>query len=209
LGYPVPETDFSAIPGTIISFENREGVKRAIRTDANWDYGSSGGPALTTSGQVAGVVTQFASSDGRQDVPLAFTSAVLQAPVAAIIGSPADVSPPCVGTGRAQFEPEYIEGLHDYFPDPYNPFWTAIVMSVDYLTEDWDKGFDKAYELLSLGLPVGLLISDDFPSLRPGYLVVYSGRFESADEARTWCAEISTLVGSCYHRNVGWDASYR
>jgi hypothetical protein len=158
---------------------------------------------------VAGVVTQFATNDGRQDVPLAFTSAVLQDPVAAMIASPADVSPPCVGAGSAQFEPGYIEGLHDYFPDPYNPYWTAIVMWVDYLTEDWDKGFDKAYEVLSLGLPVGLLISDDFPSLRPGYLVVYSGRFETADEAKAWCAEISILVGSCYHRNVGWDASYR
>lgn len=209
LGYPVPETDFSAIPGTIISFDDYQGVKRAIRTDASWDYGNSGGPALTLTGQVAGVVTQFADTDGRQDVPLAFTTAVLQDPIENIIATPVNVTSSCVGSGETQYEPGYIEGLDDYYPDPYNPFWTAILMSVDYLTEDTNKAFDRAYEVLGLGLPVGLLISDDFPSLRPGYFVVYSGRFGTSDEAEQWCSTIGPLVGSCYHRNVGWDSSYR
>jgi len=209
LGYPVPESDFSAIPGTIISFDQHLGVRRAIRTDANWDYGNSGGPALTERGEIAGVVTQFASKDGRQEVLLAFTSAVLQSPIADMIANPIDVTPGCSTFGDEQFEPGYIEGLEDYYPNPYDPFWTAIVMSVDYVSEDVNKGFDKAYEVLGLGLPVGLLISDDFASLRPGYLVVYSGRFGTADEARAWCEQIAALVGSCYHRNVGWDASYR
>lgn len=209
LGYPVPGTDFSAIPGTIISFDSQEDVKRAIRTDANWDYGNSGGPALSQNGQVAGVVTRFDDNEGRQDVPLALTSAVLQRPVADIIANPTNVTSACANSGVAQYEPGYIEGLDDYYPNPSAPFWTAILMSVDYLMEDPNKAFDRAYDVLGLGLPVGLLISDDFASLRPGFLVVYSGRFETADEAKAWCGQISPMVGSCYHRNVGWDASYR
>ncbi|HJQ96470.1 MAG TPA: serine protease [Acidimicrobiia bacterium] len=209
LGYPVPETDFSAIPGTIISFDDYQGIRRAIRTNATWDYGNSGGPALTETGEIAGVVTQFAANDGRQEVLLAFTPAVLEGPVADMIAFPSDVTSGCATAGEAQFEPGYIEGLEDYYPDPANPFWTAILMSVDYFTEDPNKAFDRAYEVLGLGLPVGLLVSDDFPSLRPGYLVVYSGRFATADDAKSWCAQISPIVGSCYHRNVGWDASYR
>ena len=209
LGYPVPSTDFSAIPGTIISFETYGEQRRSIRTDASWDYGSSGGPALTAQGLIAGVVTQFAESDGRQNVPLAFTSAVLKQPIADIIANPSDVVSGCAGAGRAQYEPGYIEGLEDYYPDPYDPFWTAILMSVDYLTEDFDRAINKAYDVLALGLPVGLLISDDFPSLNPGYVVVYSGRFSSFEDAKAWCEQITTSVGSCYARNVGWDSSFR
>jgi S1-C subfamily serine protease len=210
LGYPVPETDFAAIGGSIISFDEHLGVRRALRTDASWDHGNSGGPAITTTGEIAGVITQFAENEGgRQDVLLAFTATALEETVAGIISNPTDVVSGCAGSGTAQYEPGYIEGLDDYYPDPSNPFWTAILMSVDYLTEDPNKAFDKAYETLGLGLPVGLLISDDFPSLRPGYIVVYSGRFATADEAKLWCEQITGMVGSCYHRNVGWDSSYR
>ena len=209
LGYPLPETDFAAIPGTIISFDTHQEVRRAIRTDASWDYGNSGGPALTANGKVAGVVTQFADSDGRQDVPLAFTAAVLQGPVSDIIGAPTDVTPGCARSGTAQYEPGHIEGLEDYYPNASEPFWTAILMSVDYLNEDTDKAYDRAYEVLSYGFPVGLLISDDFPSLNAGYLVVYSGRFGTQEEAKGWCDQIGPVVGSCYSRMVGWDSSYR
>lgn len=209
LGYPVPGTDFSAIPGTIISFDSHQEVRRAIRTDANWDYGNSGGPALTENGQVAGVVTQFAETDGRQEVLLAFTAAVLQGPIADIINTPTDVTPACANSGTAQFEPGYIEGLEDYYPNASDPFWTAVLMSVDYLREDTNLAYDRAYLVLGQGLPVGLLISDDFPSLRPGYLVVYSGRFGTQEEATSWCDQIAPLVGSCYSRMVGWDSTYR
>lgn len=211
LGYPVPGTDFSAIPGTIISFDSPQGIRRAIRTDANWDRGNSGGPALTEKGEVAGVVTELVTSDGTQqlqNVALAFTPALLEGPVKDIIAQPTDLAPSCVGADPGQFEPDYVGGFDDY-PDPYNPFWTAILMSVDYYTEDPYTAFDRAYEVLGLGLPADVLVSDDFPSLRPGYVVVYSGRFATAEEAAAWCTEIIPIVGSCYHRNVGWDSSYQ
>lgn len=210
LGYPVPGTDFSAIPGAIVSFETTGDVRRAIRTDANVDHGNSGGPALTSDGRVAGVVTRLAdNSYGEQLVPLAFTSAVLEAPVNDIIQNPYDVTSGCIEAGATQFQPGYIEGLEDYYPDPSQPFWTAVLMSVDYYTEDPNKAFDRAYGVLELGLPVGLLISDDFPSLRPGYLVVYSGRFGTQKDAQNWCDQIIPLVEACYSRMVGWDSSYR
>jgi S1-C subfamily serine protease len=74
LGYPLPDHEFSVIPGSILSFV-REGTRRmAVRTDANVDRGSSGGPALTPDGTVAGVVTQIdLNLDGFQYVPMIVT----------------------------------------------------------------------------------------------------------------------------------------
>jgi putative serine protease PepD len=78
LGYPVPGTDFSAAPGTIISFQNGPKGREAIRTDAALDRGNSGGPALTKNGEVAGVATEMADNqDGFQTVPLLFTHTAL------------------------------------------------------------------------------------------------------------------------------------
>jgi hypothetical protein len=119
LGYPVPATDFTVSPGTILSFQTGPFGRAAIRTDASLDRGNSGGPALTSTGQVAGVITEMAlNHDGFQNVPLLFTHAALKHPIQRMLDEPVDESPDC---DDLDLMPEFPE---DYFewPEP-DPSW--------------------------------------------------------------------------------------
>lgn len=113
LGYPVPGTDFSASPGTVVSFQTAGGVRVGVRTDAAVDRGNSGGPLLTSDGQVAGVITEMAdNSGGFQVVPVAYTSAHLSDDVSAMIDDPDTPARDCRWVGGG-----------DEYPDiPYEPF---------------------------------------------------------------------------------------
>lgn len=77
LGYPVPDLDFTATPGSVLSFKVSGSTREAIRSDGAFDRGNSGGPALNSRGEVVGVITEMALSDGFQNVPLLFTHDVL------------------------------------------------------------------------------------------------------------------------------------
>ncbi|MBK5224695.1 MAG: trypsin-like peptidase domain-containing protein, partial [Acidimicrobiia bacterium] len=89
LGYPVPDTDFTVTPGSVISFQRRSDVREAIRSDAAIDRGNSGGPALDASGRVMGVVTEMATNDGGfQLVPLIFTHDALADTIRGILADP-------------------------------------------------------------------------------------------------------------------------
>jgi hypothetical protein len=48
-----------------------------------------------------------------------------------------------------------------------------------------------------------VLLSDDYPSLNPGYWVVYSGVFDTDTEAVSRCAQLSNAGIDCYHRYLG------
>jgi len=77
--------------------------------------------------------------------------------------------------------------------------WTLILASIETSrpgAEDWARG-------IAAGIPdAGVLYSDDFPSLNPGYWVVHWGAFESGAEASNWCAG-TPESRTCYPRYVG------
>jgi S1-C subfamily serine protease len=108
LGYPVPDTVFTATPGSIMSFQSRTGVREAIRTNAALDRGNSGGPALDSRGRVIGVVTEMAPNfGGFQLVPLVFTADALAELVDDFLASPAEPAVDCAGTGwSGPFDPD-------------------------------------------------------------------------------------------------------
>ena len=73
LGYPAPYYQFSVSSGSIISFL-REGSSRiGIVSDEASDYGSSGGPLISETGKVVGVVTQETQEGGAQLLGESFT----------------------------------------------------------------------------------------------------------------------------------------
>lgn len=79
LGYPLPEHDFSVVSGSLQSFMMEGASVGFLRTDAAVDYGNSGGPALTRTGQVAGVVTAVDPNPaGLQFVPLLLPADLVQ-----------------------------------------------------------------------------------------------------------------------------------
>lgn len=110
IGYPAPAGDFSVFGVSIVSFQNLDSVRQAIRADGALDRGNSGGPALTRDGRVAGVVTEMAQNPGGlQLVPLIFTADALRSTVEGIIAAPATVQQACEDTAR-EVVPEDWDG---------------------------------------------------------------------------------------------------
>ncbi len=89
-------------------------------------------------------------------------------------------------------------GLDPRGLDPPFDTWTVILASlpVDEFTEE------QARERLAELAPPdgGVLASDDYPSLNPGYWVVYSGVFPRQFSAQNHCAGLTL---ECYHRYLG------
>lgn len=100
LGYPVPDHTFAVTRTMVMSFMTQDGVRRAIRTDGLVDQGNSGGPALTTDGRVAGVVTELAGSQGYQLFPVAYTYPALHATVEHIVTTQPGGVPDCDAFAR-------------------------------------------------------------------------------------------------------------
>lgn len=121
LGYPVPDADFTATPGTAISFQMAGRERQAIRTDAALDRGNSGGPALDTKGRVVGVVTEMATSDGFQDVPLLFSREALGSHVEHFINDPRSVEADCTDTPVEPAAPTPVVTVPAVAPPPTAP----------------------------------------------------------------------------------------
>jgi hypothetical protein len=153
LGYPVPATDFTVTPATIMSFQVDDGTRQAIRADGALDKGNSGGPALTTAGDVAGVVTEMAVSDGFQVVPLVYTAEALTATIDDILDERPGVEADCGAAGR---RPE--------LPDDWDEWDGPLPGAVDGYGDDpaldalWDACADGdmvACDELYWSTPVG------------------------------------------------------
>lgn len=79
-------------------------------------------------------------------------------------------------------------------------FWTDVLASLDTDTTTYDEAQRIAGEYaLRYGLETGVLWSDAFVTLNPGYWAVFSGHFSARDEALAGCAAIDT---ACYVRYV-------
>lgn len=76
--------------------------------------------------------------------------------------------------------------------------WTAIVSSVRSSAE----ASDTKERVRAAGEPAGLLFSTDHPELRPGFWVVFSGVFDTRDEAANHAREISGQFPGAYVRRI-------
>jgi len=81
--------------------------------------------------------------------------------------------------------------------------WTLILDSIQTSA----PGAEEQAQEIAGGLEgAAVLHSNDFPSLNPGYWVVYRGAFQSGTEASNWCADQPARF-SCYPRYLGPDIS--
>lgn len=107
LGYPAPFETFSVAVGTLNAFDVVDGVRVGIISDEASDYGSSGGPLVTTRGQVAGIVTEFAGEGGRQVLGVSLTHDAVRDEIARILADPAvpDIDCDALGAGGPGDDP--------------------------------------------------------------------------------------------------------
>jgi septal ring-binding cell division protein DamX len=76
--------------------------------------------------------------------------------------------------------------------------WTVILESAT----SQSAADAKANELSTSGTSVGVLHSDDFSSLNPGYWVVFSGQYDSESAAQSAADGLKSKVPEAYARHV-------
>lgn len=87
-------------------------------------------------------------------------------------------------------------------PLPFDS-WTAILASLPVAENTARQAYTVADELGVLG--AGVLRSDDYPSLSPGFWVVYTAPYEFSWEAVAACQQVVDVAPDCYPRFLGAD----
>jgi hypothetical protein len=105
------------------------------------------------------------------------------------------------GTGRELFD---IESGETFTAPPAltepAPFWTVLLASLDNIAMDYDEAQLIAGDLATQhAVETGVLWSDGFASLNPGYWTVFTGHFATQEEADAYCEALDT---DCYPRYV-------
>jgi S1-C subfamily serine protease len=125
LGYPLPAGDFTVTRATIMSFQVTGSLREAIRADGLLDKGNSGGPALTSTGQVAGVATEMLWTGGFQRIPMLYTFDHLASSLAVFERDRAGVTVDCATAGRPGLLPEeWADDWEDWLPARPDAPWT-------------------------------------------------------------------------------------
>ena len=90
--------------------------------------------------------------------------------------------------------------LSDSWPDGVNA-WTVVLAS-EVTKGLAEAAVEKAKRVPSRGLNIGILHSDDYVSLRPGYWVAFAGQFDSVDEAQQAADRYRDQFPSSYQRFI-------
>jgi hypothetical protein len=88
----------------------------------------------------------------------------------------------------------------DSWPDGVSA-WTVVVAS-EATRGMAESAVEKAKRIASRGLNIGVLHSNDYASLRPGYWVAFAGQFDSVDEAQQAADRYRSQFPSAYQRFV-------
>lgn len=91
-------------------------------------------------------------------------------------------------------------------PPPFDT-WTAILASLPTDEFDNSEAVTTAFEFKAANS--GVVLSDDYPSLNPGFWAVFSGSYDYAWEAAQRCARLAERevnpITDCYPRYLGID----
>lgn len=117
-------------------------------------------------------------------------TSVATEPGSSTTAATATTSPPATTTTQA--------------PEQEPPFdrWIAVMASLPVGESTAEDADIRSNEIAAP--ESGVLLSDDYPSLNPGFWVVYSGVFDFDWEAQQRCDQ---LGGDCYERYLGDDPS--
>lgn len=81
--------------------------------------------------------------------------------------------------------------------------WTAILASLPVAENSAAQAYTVAEKMAVPG--AGVLLSDDYPSLSPGFWVVYTAPYEYSWEAVAACERVVDVAPDCYPSYLGSD----
>jgi len=198
VGYPAEVAEFPqpSITQGVLSrtYQETETGLTVLRTDASAVGGQSGGAMVDARGNVIGVTMRGIVDRGISGITEAYSAADYAALVDAITLDP--VLP------RARSDGEPVPGLLE-------GTFISVVVSASSPTAAEQARDDL--EARFWWLPFGILVSDDYASLNPGYWVVYVGPFPRPEDAQNVCwYELDMRTGGlCYGRFLSQDPTDR
>ena len=207
VGYPAEVTLYpqaSITQGVLSrSYEEEATGLTVFRTDAAAVGGQSGGAMVNGLGEVIGVTARGIRP--RMSDQAVFTEAYSAADDEAIVDRiirDANSAAPVTTVRPADTETEAER------PKPLEGMFVSVVVSATSGTVAEQARDDLEGRL---GLRFGILRSDDFKSLNPGYWVVYAGPFATAAESQDACwSDLNMRSASlCYGRRLSQDPSDR
>jgi septal ring-binding cell division protein DamX len=148
--------------------------------------------AIAAGALVLALVELAGDSEQVSEQPAAAPTATAAPPAAvtpAPTATPAPATTPAPTPGSTGEIAEWPEGTEG---------WTVVLESSG--TEDAAR--TRAQELSGLGVPVGILSSDDFGSLEPGRYVVFSGQYDSRRAADQALTHLESQAEGAYVRRV-------
>ncbi len=153
---------------------------------------------------IAGTVVTLLTATGCADsTGTAATVASTPTTTAAMHASTATTGPGATGTTIVTTSTTTTTAAAATTTVPARPWdlWTLIYASLDASTND-----RRDAETIAATIEGGtVLSSDDYPSLNPGYWVVYAGEWGSRSEAGIWCPKQLDPELTCYPRYLGDD----
>ena len=198
VGYPAEVAEFPqpSITQGVLSrtYRETETGLTVLRTDASAVGGQSGGAMVDARGNVIGVTMRRIVDRGFSGITEAYSAADYAALVDAITLDPVLPSPRSDG----ESVPSLLEGT-----------FISVVVSASSPAAAEEALHDL--EARFWWLPFGILVSDDYASLNPGYWVVYVGPFPHPEDAQNVCwFELNMRTGGlCYGRFLSQDPTDR
>ena len=120
------------------------------------------------------------------------------APTTTVVPTPESTTiPPATDDGTAGTTPEIAD-----WPAGKDA-WTVVLEA----SSTREAAEARANELAEQGTPVGILESDQYPTLEPGKFVVFSGQYDSQRAADQALKDLSGQVEGAYVRRVSPTAS--
>jgi hypothetical protein len=182
----------------------------AVASDDDDAVAATSGPATTVTAPTAGATVAPPPTTGPLPPDTSATSPTSPATTPTAPGGtttgfetvtgPTSTAPTTTqGTGTeptTETEPSTGTGSSDW--PAGRTAWTAVLASV---RSESAARAAKA-RLASSGEPAGVLYSSDFPGMRPGYWVVFSGTYASRAQARSQAGALSARFPGAYARRI-------
>ena len=198
VGYPAEVAEYPepSITQGVLSrtYEEPNTGLTVLRTDASAVGGQSGGAMIDAAGNVIGVTVRGIVDRGMSGITEAYSAADY-----AVLVDALTLESALPGARRdSESAPRSLERT-----------FIAVVVSAsspaaaEAARDDLEADF--------WWLPFGILVSDDYASLNPGYWVVYVGPFAYPEEAQGACwFDLDMRTGSlCYGRRLSQDPADR
>jgi hypothetical protein len=185
-------------PGRRLGGLGRAWEQRGGRYPGDWVFASLLLLLVAAGSATAGIVAGRDTGPRQGAGTIVATSPVVAAPPAPPVETRTTATAPSKPTAPAP-APAPKPGLETW---PAKDGYTVVIASIPSRGTGLAQARAKAKEAVTRGLRAGVLDSGKFPSLHPGYFVVFAGVYGSLEEAQNAARSMAAKYPNAYARQI-------